>query len=195
MSGLPDLVRLAIAQTASEIPFAALMAFIRVESGGKGFDSSTGKILIQFEPSHFKKCEPYAPSGAWSVNRVDVQSKEWVAFNNAFSIDPDSAMESTSIGLPQIMGFHWKRLGYSSVGAMWDDFKTGELAQIKALIKFIETDTRLHVAILGKSWDRVAEIYNGAGFRDVAKKYGRQPYDLAMADAYRAFDRAFGGEA
>lgn len=190
MSGLPDLVRLAIAQTACEIPFAALMAFIRVESGGKGFDDKTKKILIQFEPHHFKRREPYAPSGAWSVNRVEVQSKEWEAFNNAFSIDPVSAMESTSIGLPQIMGFHWKRLGYSSVGAMWDDFKTGDLAQIKALIKFLQTDARLYSAILGKNWERVAEIYNGAGFREVAKKYGRQPYDLAMANAYKLF----GGE-
>lgn len=180
-------VKTALEETKSAIPFAALMAFIQVESGGKGFDSGTGKLLIQFEPHYFKKREPYAPSGAWSVNRVDVQSKEWIAFNNAFSIDPDSAMESTSIGLPQIMGAHWKRLGYDSVGAMWDDFKTGELAQVKALIKFIETDNRLYTALKAQYWATVAIIYNGAGYKEVAKKYGRQPYDEAMAEAYRHF--------
>ena len=73
-------------------------------------------ILIQFEPSWFRKKVAYAPSGAWSVNKVDVQSKEWVAFNDTFKINPNAAMESTSIGLPQIMGFHWKLLGYKSVG-------------------------------------------------------------------------------
>jgi hypothetical protein len=177
----------AIEETKTSIPFAALMAFIQVESGGKGFDSATGKLLIQFEPHYFKKREPYAPSGAWSVNRVDVQKKEWEAFSNAFGIDKESAMESTSIGLPQIMGAHWKRLGYDSVGAMWDDFKTGELSQVKALIKFIETDQRLYNALRSLNWPEIARIYNGAGYKEVAKKYGRQPYDQAMADAYRYF--------
>lgn len=177
----------AIDESQTDIPFAALMAFIQVESGGKGFDSATGKLLIQFEPHYFKKREPYAPSGAWSVNRVEVQSKEWIAFNNAFCIDPDSAMESTSIGLPQIMGSHWKRLGYSSVGSMWDDFKTGEIAQVKALIKFIETDSKLYVALRSLNWPEVARIYNGAAYKEVAKKYGRQPYDEAMAESYRHF--------
>lgn len=177
----------AIDESQTDIPFAALMAFIQVESGGKGFDSATGKLLIQFEPHYFKKREPYAPSGAWSVNRVEVQSKEWIAFNNAFGIDPDSAMESTSIGLPQIMGAHWKRLGYKSVGAMWDDFKTGELAQIKALIKFIETDQRLYTALRSQDWHTVASIYNGSGYKEIAKKYGRQPYDKAMYEAHRSF--------
>lgn len=182
-----SIVEKALEETKTSISFAALMAFIQVESGGKGFDSATGKLLIQFEPHYFKKREPYAPSGAWSVNRVDVQKKEWEAFNSAFGFDPDSAMESTSIGLPQIMGSHWARLGYDSVGSMWDDFKTGELAQVKALIKFIETDSRLYVALRSLNWPEVARIYNGAAYKEVAKKYGRQPYDEAMAESYRHF--------
>ena len=48
------------------IEAAALLAFISVETGGKWFDDKTGKILIQFEPSWFKKKAPYAPSGIWS---------------------------------------------------------------------------------------------------------------------------------
>lgn len=177
----------AIVSTGTLISVPALQAFIAVESGGLGFAKDTGKIVIQFEPHYFKKREPYAPSGAWSVNKVDVQSKEWIAFNNAFSIDADSAMESTSIGLAQIMGAHWKRLGYTSVGAMWDHFKSGEVAQIEGLIKFILADATLYRAVLTKSWTKVAELYNGAGFRELAKKYGREPYDLSMAKAYTKF--------
>ena len=81
---------------------AALAAFIETETGGKGFDKTTGKIIIQFEPAWFRKKTPYAPSGAWSVNKVDVQSKEWIAFNDAFAKNADGAMESTSIGLGPI---------------------------------------------------------------------------------------------
>ena len=97
-------------------------------------------------------------------------------------------MESTSIGLPQIMGAHWKRLGYSSVGAMWDHFKSGDVAQIEGLIKFITTDPSLYKAVTTKNWTRVAELYNGAGFRELAKKYGREPYDVSMAKAYDKFN-------
>jgi hypothetical protein len=46
------------------VEYAALMAFISVESGGQGFNVD-GKIIIQFEPSWFKKKAPYAPSGKW----------------------------------------------------------------------------------------------------------------------------------
>jgi hypothetical protein len=164
--------------------FAMLKAFIAVESGGRGFDSKTGKLLIQFEPKWFKKKVPYAPSGKWSVNKVDIQFKEWEAFNEAFKINPDGAMESTSIGLPQIMGFHWKKLGYSSVGAMWNDFKVSELNQVKALIKFIQTDKMLLKAMKEKDWHQIASIYNGAGYRELAKRIGREPYDISLNKAY-----------
>ena len=133
---------------------ATILAFISVETGGKGFDATTGKVLIQFEPSWFKKKAPFAPSGNWSVNKVEVQSKEWIAFNEAFQIDANGAMESTSIGLGQIMGFHWKRLGYSSVGVMWDDAKKGIDRQFYQLEQFIKTDARLQKAIIEKDWHK-----------------------------------------
>lgn len=184
---IKSMIEVAIKDTGSSIEPNILRAFIATESGGAGFDSKTGKLLIQFEPVWFKRREPYAPSGAWSVNKVDVQSKEWEAFNSAFKIDPNSAMESTSIGLPQIMGGHWKRLGFESVGAMWDCFKKGELAQIKALIKFIETDKRLLKAILEKDWHMIAFLYNGAGYAALAHKYGREPYNVTMRKFYEKY--------
>lgn len=171
------------------LTFAQLKAFIEVESGGRGFDQQTGKILIQFEPHWFRRKEPYAPSGAWSLNKVDVQSKEWPAFNNAFKISPNSAMESTSIGLPQIMGFHWKRLGYPSVGAMWDDFKLGEYQQVLALVRFIKTDARLYKALKSRDWHTVATIYNGAKYKEMAKKWGREPYDISLRKAHEKYSK------
>lgn len=166
---------------------ATLKAFIEVESGGKGFDEKTGKILIQFEPSWFKKRAPYAPTGLWSVNKVDVQSKEWIAFNDAYSKDPQAAMESTSIGLPQILGIHYKRLGYNTVGEMWNDFKEGESNQIKALVKFIITDKELYSAIKLRNWHKVASIYNGASYAIMAKKWGREPYNISLEKAYKKY--------
>lgn len=166
---------------------AALLAFIEVETGGEGFDAKTGFIIIQFEPAWFRKKEPYAPSGKWSLNKVDIQSKEWEAFSNAFSIDKESAMESTSIGLGQIMGFHWKRLGYNSVGEMWDDAKRGIDRQIYQLVKFIQTDPDLISALESLDWDKVAYIYNGPSYKKLAQKIGREPYDISMRNAYNKY--------
>lgn len=39
-------------------------------------------------------------------------------------------MKSTSIGLGQIMGFHYALLGYKTVGEMWDDAKKGLVNQV-----------------------------------------------------------------
>lgn len=162
------------------LPFDVLMAIVKVETPGVGFDSKTGKLLIQFEPSWFRKKAPFAPSGKWSVNKVEVQAKEWIAFNDAFAKNQESAMESTSIGLPQIMGFHWKRLSYSSVGAMWDDFKRGEYQQILALGRFIMTDKALTRAVKLRDWYVIASIYNGKNFVSMAKKWKRERYDVSL---------------
>jgi len=168
---------------------AALAAFIEVESGGKGFDAGTGKILIQFEPAWMKKLAPYTPSGAWSVNKVDVQSREWTAFNDAFAKNQNAAMQATSIGLGQIMGFHYKRLGYASVGAMWDDAKKGLTPQVQQIAKFIATDAKLAAALEAKDWHRVAFIYNGAAYAQMAKVWKREPYNISLEKAYAKYSK------
>jgi len=40
------------------LSFAQIKAVDSVESGGKGFDPKTGKIIIQFEPRWFKRKSP-----------------------------------------------------------------------------------------------------------------------------------------
>lgn len=170
-----------------DIDWRLTAAFIEVESGSKGFDDKTGKILIQFEPVWFRRKSPYAPSGLWSVNKVDVQRKEWEAFNNAFRIDRNAAMEATSIGLGQIMGLHWARLGYSTVGEMWDYAKKGLHNQVQQLFMFIVTDSRLLAALQARNWHLVATLYNGAGYMDIARKYGREPYDESMKRAFKKY--------
>jgi len=190
---LTKIIKSALQKTGTDIELAMMQAFIEVESGGRGFDKNTGKILIQFEPHWFKRKAPYAPSGEWSVNKVDVQSKEWLAFNDAFHKDPNAAMESTSIGLPQIMGFHWKRLGYESVGHMWDDFKESTENHVAALITFIETDRRLKQAMIDKDWHMIAYIYNGSGYMNIAHKYGREPYNISLKKAYERYSGGSNG--
>jgi len=101
------------------LPTSSIRAIIDVESGGRGFDPLTGKIIIQFEPHWFKRKSPYTPSGLWSLNGVERQAAEWVAFNDAYKKDGEAAMESSSIGLMQVMGFHWKLLYFKIANENW----------------------------------------------------------------------------
>lgn len=167
------------------LTFAQLRAFIEVESGGRGFIN--GRLVIQFEPSWYRKYAPFAPSGAWSINKVENQEKEYKAFNDAFAKNKTAAMMSTSIGLGQIMGFHYGRLGYKSVGEMWDNFKKGEYQQVEAIAKFIKTDSKLYTALKNENWHLVATYYNGGGYKELAAKYGREPYNISMQKAFNKF--------
>lgn len=145
------------------IPVPSIQAIIEVESNGEGFDKTTGKIKIQFEPSWFKRLSKLV-TGLWSSNKVGVQSKEWQAFNDAFAKNPDKAMASTSWGSMQVMGFHWKRLGFHSVGEMVDFAKKSERNQVWLGLKFLQTDKFIYHAILIKDWKSVAFRYNGANY-------------------------------
>lgn len=145
------------------ISLSKVKAIDSVESNGKGFDPKTGKIIIQFEPGYFKRISRLT-TGFWSFNKVDLQSKEWLAFNDAFSKNPNAAMESTSIGRMQVMGENWKRLGFNSVGEMWDFARKSEVNQLWLGLKFIQTDKKLFRAV--QIWDttKVAYYYNGRNF-------------------------------
>ncbi len=147
------------------IPVTNIKKVVKVESGGQGFAKDTGKIIIQFEPSWFKRKSPYTPSGKWSLNKVEKQIAEWTAFNDAFSKDPKSAMESTSVGLMQVMGFHWKLLGFKSVNAMWDYAKENEVNQLRLGLLFIKSNLKMYNALKTGVWNIFAYYYNGAEYK------------------------------
>jgi len=165
---------------------AYIKAFIEVESAGKGF-SKDGKILIQFEPHLFKRFHKNWKPSAWSDNKVSVQSEEWKSFNSAYAQNPDAAMMATSIGMGQILGQHYERLGYDNVGAMWEDFKRGEYQQVDGILRFIKADKRLHTAVLEKDHHLVATYYNGEGYKALALKLGTVPYDRKLKEAYERY--------
>lgn len=147
------------------IPATNIRKIVAVESGGLGFSKETGKIIIQFEPSWFKRKSPYTPSGKWSLNKVEKQAEEWKAFNDAFLKNQDAAMESTSIGLMQVMGFHYKLLKFKTVGEMWDFAKKSEVNQLRLGLMFIKTNKKMYNAITTGDWDTFAYFYNGEQYK------------------------------
>jgi hypothetical protein len=157
------------------IPVASVKAIASVESNGAGFDEKTGKIKIQFEPAWFKRF-----TGISVANGIEGQKEEWKAFNTAFAADKDKAMQSTSWGLMQVMGFNYKRLGFKNVGEMVDFAKVCETNQLWLGLKFIATDKKLYNALLNKDWAKVAYYYNGSN-------YAINQYDKKLKEAYLKF--------
>lgn len=179
---MKKITALEIQQLATEfkLPASRVHAIKTVESGGKGFDEETGKIIIQFEPSWFKRKAPYTPSGKWSLNKVERQSQEWIAFNDAFAKNANAAMESTSVGMMQVMGFHWKLLGFKSVGAMWDYAKVSELNQLRLGLLFIKSNKKMFDALVSGNFKTVAYYYNGSNYEE-------NNYDVKLAAADKAY--------
>lgn len=158
-----------------------LGGFLLVESSGSGF--TNGKVKIRLENHHFLKGDaarykgiyfdygsPSYKGHIYRKNGSDIwmschqnQTQENDAFAFAISLNPAKAYEATSMGLAQIMGFNYKRCGYSSAQEMYDDFATGEAAQLKGLICFIASDLNLLKACQDKNYRTMASLYNGSG--------------------------------
>lgn len=107
-------------------------------------------------------------------------AKEHTRLEEAKAIHLKSALESASWGAYQIMGFHWKALGYPSVNAFVDAMSLSERAQLEAFVKFIQIDPVLLKAIRNDDWVTFARRYNGAN-------YAKNKYDEKLAAAFKKF--------
>jgi hypothetical protein len=140
------------------VDWKIVQAFLMTEGSGRGF-SKDGKIKIQFEPHVFRKY-----TGITIVNKVDVQSKEYEAYEKAYKLDPDAAMLSTSWGIMQVMGYNHKSCGYDAVTKMVGEMKLAEFYQVKAGLTFIKNFPKLMDALKVKDWKTVARLYNGPDY-------------------------------
>lgn len=180
---------------------AAIAAVRQVESGGPGF-AADGKIIIQFEPRWFERFF----NGFEIANGVSNQAVEWAAFNAAWKIPgldkatkrtaQTAAMLATSIGAFQIMGFHFARLGFKTVGAFWDYCKAGEANQLDCLMRFIATDTPYIFAAKyggdGKRYTMASALkarnFGAFAFRYNGALWQGNNYGAKMSAAYNSFN-------
>jgi len=191
------------------VPLASVYAVNEVESKGSGF-LDNGKPVILFErhimyrqlakvrhegddPAALKRhADQLATTNPAIVNPKSGGyaggSAEHQRLATARLIDDTAALESASWGAFQIMGFHWQRLGYSSVQDFIAAMSAGESQQFDAFVRFIETDPVLHKALRGRKWAEFAKLYNGPD-------YQRNLYDIKLQRAYERHDDCGCGQA
>ena len=179
------------AATDLDVDLASIKAVTTVESRGSGF-LSDGRPVILFERHIMRRrlaelgrdvdlLQRYLPE---IINGVPGGYKGGSAEHDrlylAQQIDFDSAVESASWGLFQIMGFHWQVLGYESAKAFARAMNQSEGQQLDAFVRFIKADAGLHRALRSKDWADFAARYNGPA-------YSKNQYDVKLAEAYKEF--------
>jgi hypothetical protein len=179
-----------------QLELAAVKAVNEVESSGKGF-LVDGRPKILFEGHIFwKQLEDRGinPSLISNPSNHDVLYSKWTKthylggarefdrLEKASKLLPDpkvkeAALASASWGSYQIMGFHAKKLGYSSVQAFVDEMYIHERNQLEAFGKYISVFGCL-AHLKTKNWAGFAKCYNGPAF-------AQNKYDVKLASAYQ----------
>ncbi len=184
-----------------DVSVAALKAVVDIESSGSGFFNN-GCPKILFERHVMRRellkeangdAQQIAIIGELEVLHPDIINikpggylggiDEYSKLRRARLISDSAALSAASWGLFQIMGFHWKRLGYTSVQAFADAMNAGEHEQLEAFVTFIVTDKRLHNALKSRDWNDFARIYNG-------RNYHVNAYSKRLASAYKKHARS-----
>jgi len=186
-----------------DIDVGCAIAVLCVESGGEGFDKN-GRCIIRFEnhhmwkrwgkhqPEEFEKHFQFNDDQKWKGHKFRInenddwqrfhgnQDKEWQVLDMACAYDEEAAYQSISLGLPQIMGFNYKKIGYQSVQRMFNNLTTDVRYQLFAMFDFF--DNRMISALKSYDFERFARYYNGPG---QASDYGGWIQD--HYDAFHSF--------
>ncbi|QHZ60046.1 hypothetical protein PJKIFABJ_00110 [Pseudomonas phage PE09] len=166
---------------------ACVKAVTKVESRGSGFLPS-GEPVILFErhwmykllkaktgkePELSEVCNPKA--GGYQGGAA-----EHIRLNTAVMMDRECALQSASWGLFQIMGFHWKALGFESVQKFINQQYRSEAGQLDTFVRFLKINPGMLAALKAKDWAKFAKLYNGPN-------YAINKYDEKLAAAYASF--------
>ncbi|PVM90649.1 N-acetylmuramidase domain-containing protein [Caulobacter endophyticus] len=162
-------------------------ALVDVEASGRGQDPATGRPVIRYEGHQFRSRTgndfdgrypalsfPYADR----AKRVQpsAQVGRWELLAAAVALVPGAALEATSWGLGQIMGFNYAACGFPDVWTFVRAMAASERDQLVAMLSFLQSEGLLK-HLKEKRWDRLAAGYNGPSYRDNA-------YDERLAKAY-----------
>lgn len=192
MSKRITLEQITEAAKAINVPTAALQAVMKVEAKGSGFNSD-GTPVVLFERHVFRQ-RLIANAKASLADKVmrerpdlcaktsggyGLYSAQHGRLNAACQYDRASALESASWGLGQVMGYHWKALGYASLQAFINAMYKDEASQLDAMCRFIRANG-LDKYLRNQDWKNFALSYNG-------KEYAKNNYDIKLANAYKEF--------
>jgi len=177
---------------------AVIKAVNAVESSGRGF-LLDGNPKILFEGHVFwsqlqqRKIDPaslvkgnedilykswttkFYKGGKGEYDRLDKALK--LGGNNKDIVE--AAYASASWGLFQIMGYHYKSLGFNDIMEFIGAMQLNEGEHLKIFGEFIRVNGQLK-SLKERNWAQFAKAYNGA-------QYAKNKYDIKLQQAYTKF--------
>lgn len=174
------------------IETAALQAIHEVECRGSGFNPDNTPVIL-FE-RHVMRQRLIANKRDFDlrimlIERPDLCNKSSGAYGlysaqhgrlaAAAEYHRESALESCSWGIGQVMGYHWQSLGYTSLQAFINAMYKDEASQLDVMCRYINVNNLVNT-LKSKDWKAFALGYNG-------KAYAKNNYDIKLANAYKKF--------
>jgi len=148
-------------------------ALLDVESRGKGF-TKIGVICLFESHVFYRQLPQHKRAEALQMGLAHKTWRQAKAAGNyknnyarlvqAYLFDAKAALESTSWGLGQIMGFNHELAGYTSAKEMVEDFAKSEAKQLEGMIEFI-ISAGLDDELRNRNWAGFARGYNGSGYK------------------------------
>lgn len=167
------------------IELPALWAVMTVETRGCGFLLDR-RPLVLFERHWFRKLT----EGQFDAEAPDLSNPtaggygkggahQHERLKRAVALHRKAALESTSWGLGQVMGFNAKAVGFADVEAMVTAMCESEDAQFQGMVGFI-SGHGLAKHLRTGDWASFAKFYNGSDFQ-------KNHYDSKLAQAHARF--------
>jgi hypothetical protein len=163
---------------------AEMWSVLTVETAGCGFDP-IGRPRILFERHKFSA----ATGGRYDVDYPDISNPQPGGYGNldtqyerlgrAIALERSAALNSTSWGIAQIMGFNATSAGYANVEAMVAAMMDSESNQLLAMAHFLKS-SKLDVPLRQRDWAAFAAGYNGPA-------YEKNQYGVRLQIAYSEF--------
>lgn len=189
--GITDEVIEAAGRVAAETGVAAavLLAVALVETNGVAYAAFEGRRepVIRFEGHYFDRllsgetrrrarAAGLAAPRAGQVKNPAAQSARWRLLRRAAAIDAAAAFAATSWGLGQVMGAHWKLLGFEGPLALAGEARRSAEGQLAIVALFLKAEG-LDLLLPQGATAAFARRYNGPG-------YLRTGYDRKIAAAF-----------
>lgn len=172
------------------LTYAHIKAIVEVESAGSGFINGLPKILYEPHimyrrlgntPTRQKMVreQPTLCYERWGTYKYGKTNEQHKRLEIAAQYDRDTALESCSWGLGQVMGYHWKLLGYPSLQAFVNAMYQDEASQLDCMMRFIKANNLISY-LKSENWAKFARAYNGAG-------YAKNKYDIKLKNAFNKY--------
>ncbi|NRH42686.1 N-acetylmuramidase domain-containing protein [Pseudomonas sp. MS15a(2019)] len=107
--------------------------------------------------------DTYGPSGRFQYERLI----------RAYRLNEDAALQASSWGKFQIMGFNYKAAGYETVKDFTKAMSKGDGEHIKAFLRFAKRNATLLRGLRTRHFETIAQGHNGKNWKEINPDYAK----------------------